>query len=263
MNHTPAPGGPTPAPSDTTVTVLERISGQFADIARSMTSISDDMTTLQSILGAAPVPPQPSPQPVPPQAVPPSPHHHQPMPAPYAIPTYQPVRPAPYAMPAGPMPVGPMPVGPIPPRPPYPPAGHRPPIPPRKTMSERISQAAERGLVGKLLAAAGVGITLIGVVLLLVLAAQAGLLRPELRVAGGALLAVALVGVGAVLGRDARRRSGAAALVATGVATALFDVLAITAIYHWYPTTPRSFWRPSLPQVVSGSRTGGTARHWR
>lgn len=235
MNHTPAPGGPTPAPSDTTVTVLERISGQFADIARSMTSISDDMTTLQSILGAAPVPPQPSPQPVPPQAVPPSPHQHQPMPAPYAIPTYQPVRPAPYAMPAGPMPVGPMPVGPIPPRPPYPPAGHRPPIPPRKTMSERISQAAERGLVGKLLAAAGVGITLIGVVLLLVLAAQAGLLRPELRVAGGALLAVALVGVGAVLGRDARRRSGAAALVATGVATALFDVLAITAIYHWVP----------------------------
>lgn len=235
MNHTPAPGGPTPAPSDTTVTVLERISGQFADIARSMTSISDDMTTLQSILGAAPVPPQPSPQPVPPQAVPPSPHQHQPMPAPYAIPTYQPVRPAPYAMPAGPMPVGPMPVGPIPPRPSYPPAGHRPPIPPRKTMSERISQAAERGLVGKLLAAAGVGITLIGVVLLLVLAAQAGLLRPELRVAGGALLAVALVGVGAVLGRDARRRSGAAALVATGVATALFDVLAITAIYHWVP----------------------------
>ncbi|MGX7697676.1 DUF2339 domain-containing protein [Gordonia polyisoprenivorans] len=235
MNHTPAPGGPTPAPSDTTVTVLERISGQFADIARSMTSISDDMTTLQSILGAAPVPPQPSPQPVPPQAVPPSPHQHQPMPAPYAIPTYQPVRPAPNAMPAGPMPVGPMPVGPIPPRPSYPPAGHRPPIPPRKTMSERISQAAERGLVGKLLATAGVGITLIGVVLLLVLAAQAGLLRPELRVAGGALLAVALVGVGAVLGRDARRRSGAAALVATGVATALFDVLAITAIYHWVP----------------------------
>ncbi|WP_246007883.1 DUF2339 domain-containing protein [Gordonia oryzae] len=102
-------------------------------------------------------------------------------------------------------------------------------------MSERISQAAERGLVGKLLAAAGVGITLIGVVLLLVLAAQAGLLRPELRVAGGALLAVALVGVGTVLGRDARRRSGAAALVATGVAAALFDVLAITAIYHWVP----------------------------
>ena len=37
-----------------------------------------------------------------------------------------------------------------------------------------------------MLAIAGVAVTLIGVVLLLVLAAQAGILRPEFRVAGGA-----------------------------------------------------------------------------
>ena len=44
-----------------------------------------------------------------------------------------------------------------------------------------------------MLAVAGVAVTLIGVVLLLVLAAQAGILRPEIRVGAGGLLAAALM----------------------------------------------------------------------
>lgn len=114
------------------------------------------------------------------------------------------------------------------PRPQYPP-------PPKRPLSERIAAASERGLIGKVLAAVGVGITLIGVVLLLVLAAQAGLLRPELRVAGGAVLAAALAGAGVYLGRNHHKRAGAIALVATGIAAALFDVLAATVIYRWLP----------------------------
>ncbi len=44
------------------------------------------------------------------------------------------------------------------------------------------------GVISRLLAAAGVAVTLIGVVMLLVLAAQAGFFGPPLRVLGGALL---------------------------------------------------------------------------
>ena len=52
-----------------------------------------------------------------------------------------------------------------------------PPAPPKPP------QERSEGWIGKLLAVAGVAVTLIGVVLLLVLAAQAGILRPEIRVA--------------------------------------------------------------------------------
>jgi len=51
------------------------------------------------------------------------------------------------------------------------------------------------GWIGKALAVAGVAVTLVGVALLLVLAAQAGILRPEFRVSAGAALAAGLVGI--------------------------------------------------------------------
>ena len=91
----------------------------------------------------------------------------------------------------------------------------------------------DEGWIGKLLAVAGVAVTLVGVVLLLVLAAQAGLLRPEFRVAAGGGLAVALVAVGAWLYRRPGGRVGAIALAATGVAAAYMDVIAVTTIYGW------------------------------
>ncbi|MFL0290635.1 DUF2339 domain-containing protein [Mycobacterium sp. SMC-18] len=87
--------------------------------------------------------------------------------------------------------------------------------------------------IGKALAAAGVAVTLIGVALLLVLAAQAGLLRPEFRVGAGAVLAAGLV-VGATrLKTRPGGTVGAVALAATGIAAAYIDVVAVTTIYEW------------------------------
>jgi uncharacterized membrane protein len=95
--------------------------------------------------------------------------------------------------------------------------------------------ANESGWIGKLLAVAGVAVTLVGVVLLLVLAAKVGLLRPEIRMAGGMALSIALVGVGVRLRGRPGGRIGAIALAATGIAAAYLDVIAITTIYHWVP----------------------------
>jgi Predicted membrane protein (DUF2339) len=108
--------------------------------------------------------------------------------------------------------------------PPYPPYQARPvaPRPPR-----------DEGWVGKLLAVAGVAVTLVGVVLLLVLAAQAGILRPEVRVAAGAALAAGLVGAATWLYARAGGRIGAIALAATGIAAAYMDIIAVTTIYDW------------------------------
>lgn len=89
------------------------------------------------------------------------------------------------------------------------------------------------GWIGKALAAAGVAVTLIGVALLLVLAAQAGLLRPEFRVGAGAVLAAGLVAGAMRLKTRPGGTVGAVALAATGIAAAYIDVVAVTTIYEW------------------------------
>ncbi|MBU8811647.1 DUF2339 domain-containing protein [Mycolicibacterium goodii] len=106
-------------------------------------------------------------------------------------------------------------------------AGPWQPSPPEKLRPQ--------GWIGKVLAVAGVVVTLVGVVSLLVLAAQAGVLRPEVRVAAGAALAGVLVATGVWLNRRPGGRVGAVALAATGVAAAYMDVIAVTAIYGWIP----------------------------
>src|SRR5258705_250229 len=112
-----------------------------------------------------------------------------------------------------------------PPAVPYWPQHQPPSAPPRRARSE--------GWIGKVLAVAGVAVTLIGVVLLLVLAAQAGILRPEIRVGAGAVLAGALVVVAGWLYARPGGRVGAIALAATGIAAAYMDVIAVTTIYEW------------------------------
>lgn len=77
--------------------------------------------------------------------------------------------------------------------------------------------------------------TLIGVVMLLVLAAQAGFFGPVPRVVSGAVLAVALVGAGARVYNRTGGRVGGIALSATGIAGAFLDVIAVTTIYEWLP----------------------------
>ncbi|AKU15539.1 hypothetical protein VV02_06160 [Luteipulveratus mongoliensis] len=88
-------------------------------------------------------------------------------------------------------------------------------------------------MVSRLLVLAGVAVTLVGVVMLLVLAAQHGLFRPPIRVAGGALLAVALVVTGWRVMDRPGGRVGGTALMATGFAGAYLDVLAVTTVYDW------------------------------
>lgn len=105
--------------------------------------------------------------------------------------------------------------------------------PPRPAPAVRPERS--EGWIGKALAVAGVAVTLTGVVLLLVLAAQAGILRPEFRVGAGAVLAAGLVGAGWWLYRRPGGRVGAIALAATGVAAAYIDVIAVTTIYDWVP----------------------------
>ncbi|WP_051133003.1 DUF2339 domain-containing protein [Nocardia paucivorans] len=113
-----------------------------------------------------------------------------------------------------------------------PPAGGRPKPGSREPWWQRD------GMISRVLAVAGVGVTLIGIVMLLVLAAQAGVFGPIPRVVAGAAFSVALIGVGArVYGRDGGRVGGIA-LAATGIAGVYLDVVAITAIYEWLHPVP-------------------------
>lgn len=119
------------------------------------------------------------------------------------------------------------PRGPLPPRNGAP--GSRPPSPP---------WWQREGLISRLLAVAGVAVTLIGVVMLLVLAAQAGIFGPVPRVVAGAVFSAALVGAGVRVFRRPGGRVGGIALAATGFAGAYLDVIAMTTIYDWLHPVP-------------------------
>lgn len=124
---------------------------------------------------------------------------------------------------------------PVPPPLPVPPAVTAVVAPARPRPAPAPRPERTEGWVGKALAVAGVAVTLTGVVLLLVLAAQAGILRPEFRVGAGAVLAAGLIGAGWWLQARPGGRVGAIALAATGVAAAYMDVIAVTSIYGWVP----------------------------
>jgi uncharacterized membrane protein len=189
--------------------VIARLSADFAAVSAYMARVSSDLTELDRLLSERPAPVAPY--------APPVATYWQPQ---YPQPQYQP---APVAT-APAQPAAPVAPSPVPPAPP-PVMPHPPVLPPNKPRSE--------GWIGKVLAVAGVAVTLIGVVLLLVLAAQAGILRPEFRVAAGAALAGALVAAAGWLYARPGGRVGAIALAATGVAAAYIDVIAMTTIYDW------------------------------
>jgi uncharacterized membrane protein len=213
--------------------VISRLSADFAAISHQLARVSADLTELDRLLSQRQLP-----MPAATHAAAPAPAPYVPPAAPY-WPQYPPQYPAQYA----PQQYPPQQAPPAAPRPPV------PPPPPRPARSE--------GWIGKVLAVAGVAVTLIGVVLLLVLAAQAGILRPEIRVAAGAALAAALVGVAVWLYARSGGRVGAIALAATGVAAAYMDVIAVTTIYDWVPA-PVGL---ALAAVIGG---GGLtlARRW-
>ena len=183
--------------------VISRLSADFAAISQQLARVSADLIQLDRLLSEQ----RPAPQPVAPQ------------------------QPAPYVPPA--VPYWPQYLPQYPAQYPAPPPPHAPPPPP--SVPPKTRQERSEGWIGKVLAVAGVAVTLIGVVLLLVLAAQAGILRPEFRVAGGAVLAAALVAAAWWLYARPGGRVGAIALAATGIAAAYMNVIAVTTIYHWLP----------------------------
>ncbi len=93
------------------------------------------------------------------------------------------------------------------------------------------------GAVTRALALTGAVVTLAGVAMLLVLAAQQGWFGPFARVTAGAALAALLAAVGIRNGEAERRHgrvsSASVALVATGAAAAYLDVVAATSGYGW------------------------------
>lgn len=168
--------------------------------------------------------------------------------------------------PSGPMPAGGA-VGP-----PFPPAWHpqqaapRAPFPafappmiggagpvpaggagPAGGVGRAASPPGRAGLgTARLLGIAGGTVTLLGVVLLLVLAANRGWFGPEARVVGGAVLGAVLVGIGmrvqrraaggpAGAGADPGADSGAVALVGTGVAALFLTDAAATSLNDLLP----------------------------
>ncbi|TLF98920.1 DUF2339 domain-containing protein [Nocardia cyriacigeorgica] len=90
-------------------------------------------------------------------------------------------------------------------------------------------------MISRVLAVAGVAVTLIGVVMLLVLAAQAGFFGPVPRVVSGVAFSAALVGAGVrVFGRSGGQVGGIA-LAATGIAGGYLNVVGVTTVYGWLP----------------------------
>ncbi|TWP52871.1 DUF2339 domain-containing protein [Lentzea tibetensis] len=141
--------------------------------------------------------------------------------------------PAPVQMPA-PQPAFPPPPQPVPqPQQAFPPQWAPPqPPPPRESVLEKLGKD---GAGSKLLAWVGGAITVLGVVMLLVLAVQRGYLGPLPRVLAGAVFSGVLIGIGLRLHRTPASRTGAFALVATGIAGMYLDVIAATSLYEYLP----------------------------
>lgn len=114
-----------------------------------------------------------------------------------------------------------------------PPGPYYPPPPPKPSVSQRLSAD---GAGSKLLVWIGGAITLVGVVLMLVLAIQRGWIGPVPRVLIGAVLAGALVAVALRAHRTPAGRAGAFALAATGIAALYLDVIAATAMLDLLPS---------------------------
>jgi uncharacterized membrane protein len=108
-----------------------------------------------------------------------------------------------------------------------------PQAPPRRSL---ISRLGEDGAGSRLLAWVGGAITLLGVVMLLVLAVQRGYFGPLPRVLGGAALGLALIGTGLRMHRTPTARTGAFAVAATGIAALYLDVVAATSLYAYLPS---------------------------
>ncbi len=217
--------------------LLDRLDGELADLGARLSRVRDDLGALRPpaasspTTGAerAPAPPAPPPPGAAPAGLGPW--------SPWAQPSGS------FGSPIGPLsPVGPG--SPWAPRATTPPSrpSSAPPSPPRPS---RAALLVSRLTGARLLAIAGGGVTLVGVVLLLVLAASRGWFGPEARVVLGAVVGLALVGAGVRL--QARRAAAAAdgtvpaadpgpiTLAATGITALYLTVAAAASLYAFLP----------------------------
>ncbi|MFC0436347.1 DUF2339 domain-containing protein [Kutzneria buriramensis] len=142
-------------------------------------------------------------------------------PAPSFVQTSMPMpMPVPVQPPGAPMPA------PVPGQ--MPPPRYVPPPP----LPERLGR---EGAGSKVVAWVGGSVTLLGIVLLMVLAVQRGWLGPEPRVVVGGGLGLALIAGGLWVHRNPAGRSGAYALAATGIAVLYLDIAAATSLYGLMP----------------------------
>lgn len=193
--------------------MVSGLAGQFASLSEQMRRVSGDLGALQAQLTAPMRPP-----------------------VQYPVPVYPPLggTPPQFSQPRSQQPQSPQPQSPQPQlsQPQHPPrqyavAPPRPPVPEAEPWWQRD------GVISRVLAVAGAGVTLVGVVMLLVLAAQAGWFGPELRVGAGALFSIGLVYAGSRVHRKPGGRIGGIATAATGIAGLYLDVVAVTVVYGW------------------------------
>jgi uncharacterized membrane protein len=186
---------------------LPRLADSLAAISTQLRSISDELRTFETSSRLAPAPPAEP-------AV-----AHTPNPMPYPPPPYQPypVVPGHRNPPQPPLFDGPLAAGPLEPSP---------------TLWERMSR---EGAGSRLIAWGGGVVTLVGVLLLLMLAVQRGYLGPAPRVLLGAVLAAALIGIALRVRRIPGPATGAQALAATGLAVGYVDTIAASGYYHFVP----------------------------
>ena len=227
----------------------QRLALELAAIGQRLTTISSEMRELSSSTATAvveaPVAARPGDVPQPPSttapaAVPARSAGVPPQPGGAPRPAGVPQQPSPWSQAASaqlPPPPGPQ----VPPGARFPQPGQAQwphprqqpwPTPPRETLFEKLGKD---GAGAKLLAWVGGAITVLGFVLLLVLAIQRGWLGPMPRVVGGAVLSGALVGIGVWLNRNPANRTGAMALAFTGFAGLYLDVIAATSLYDYLP----------------------------
>ncbi|MFN3338529.1 MAG: DUF2339 domain-containing protein [Dietzia sp.] len=124
--------------------------------------------------------------------------------------------------------------------------------------AEARPRRVPRFTAAPVIAAIGGSVMLAGIAFLLVVAIQAGLFPPIARVVAAAVLALVLVGLGLWL--QSRHEAtperpinpGALALVGTGLAAAMLDVIACTTLYQWIPV-------PAAYMFVGGLALAGMA----
>lgn len=219
------------SPADTEEDPLLGLAAELRDLGSRLAGIAD------ALLARSMTPPAPAS------------HTSAPAPAPIAPASIAqaPIPQAPIAAAAiqpAPMPSAPMPSAPIPPVPvTAPPLGWQVPAPPpRYAYPPMAAPPVDRPASltwdrwgSRSLAWIGGAITLLGVVLLLVLAIQRGWLGPVPRLLCGLAFAAGLIAVGWRVRRTPSGQIGGFALTATGIAAVYLDVVAATALYAYLP----------------------------